>query len=271
MQSLRQFGAGIALSAFSVVIVMGGLMLALAQGGMAPARPTDNPITEMPTGEVIVTLQVLPLDFTNTPSGSTPTTTVSPTPPPTLVNCPPPAGWLPILTQPSDTLESLAQTYHVSVDLLRTSNCLLNNDLIANSILYVPPLPTATLKPCGAPVGWGSYIVAAGDTLYSISLRYYISWQELMQANCLTTSYIRTGQVLRVPNIATSTVPAPTATHTTVAPASNTPPPATLTQTIPTATDTLPTPTDTLPPVSETPSQTATPSETPTPTETPTP
>lgn len=271
MQALRQLGAGIALSAFSVVIVIGGLLLALAEGGMVPTSAAAT-TTNMPTGEVIVTLQVLPLDFTNTPPGLTATTTVSPTPPPTLVNCPPPVGWLPIVVQASDTLETLSLTYHISTDLLKSGNCLLNNDLISGSILYVPPQATATLKPCGAPASWVNYTVVAGDTLYSISLRYQISWQELMQANCLETSYIKTGQVLKVPNIPVNTVPVPTNTTVIIVP-SDTPQQPTLTQNIPSPTSsaTVPAPTDTLPPATETPSATLPPSETPTPTETPTP
>ncbi len=269
MQSLRQIGAGLLLGGLSVIMVLGGLSLSLAQGGLA-----QGSITPYTTGEVIATLQILPFSFTNTPQSNVFLATASYTPPPTLVNCPPPAGWLPIIIQPNDTLDSLAETYNSTAEALQTGNCLLTPELIANSILYVPPQPISTIKPCGAPLGWDStYTVNPGDTLYAISLRYQVTWQELMQANCLDTSYIKTGQVLKVPNttpISTATTsvdtPIPTATETET-------PESTFTVSIPTAeteTETptvlteVPTPTETETPSAtpELPSPTPIPSET---------
>lgn len=227
MESLRQVGAGILLGVISVVIVLGGLMLALAQGGiMRPATPTGFPSENTPVGELVTSFPTLPLILTDTPSGPDFTPTVSMTPPPTLINCPPPAGWVPIAIQSSDTLASLALTYRTTADLLRFNNCLLNDELISGSILYVPPQPTPTFMPCGAPLNWGYYTVVSGDTLYRIGLLYRATPNELMRANCLTTSVIRAGQVLRVPNVPTSTAPvvSPTTTPT---------PSATLTVTVP--------------------------------------
>lgn len=244
MQSFRQIGAGILLSAFSIVMVMGALMLALVEGG---GRSTSG--INIPTGAIIATLQILPASFTNTPQGISLPATASLTPPPTLANCPPPAGWLAIVVQPSDTLRSIAETYHSTVEILQKSNCLLNEVLIANSVIYVPAQPTATPRPCGAPANWGMYTVKQGDTLYAISLLYRVSWQELMQANCLDTSYIKTGQVLRVPNVAVSTVAAPSET---LNPTETEAPEITLTPSIPTLTPSISTPTDEAPTPSET-------------------
>ena len=273
MQSLRQIGAGLLLGAFSVIMVLGGLTLALVQGGVTPnSITTTKTIENIPTGEIIATLEILPFSFTNTPRAFNLTATASYTPPATLVNCPPPAGWLPIMIQPNDTLDSLAQIYGSTSDTLQKSNCLLNHELIANSILYVPPQPISTRKPCGAPFGWNTYSVRAGDTLYGISLLYRVTWQELMQANCLDTSYIKTGQLLRVPNVQISTVvPAPTVTPIVAATETLESIP-TLTDVIPTATDSPP-PTETLPAATETPPATTAPSDTPIPSEptTPTP
>ncbi len=271
MQSLRQIGAGILLAIVSVVIVMGGLALALAEGGMTPTiSPTDTPTENTQPGEIISISPTLPLlTFTDTPQGPSPTVTASLTPPPTLINCPPPAGWLPIIIQSYDTLDSLAQTYGVTVELLRINNCLLNDQLIANAILYVPPQPTSTLRPCGAPSNWVSYTVVAGDTLYRISLLYRVSVSELMQANCLNTSVIRAGQNLRVPNVPTSTAPAstytpiptPTATEPVTIPPTGT---TTLTPSLPTTAPTGTT-TESPPTTTEIPSPTTAPSVTPVP------
>jgi LysM repeat protein len=262
MQSLRQIGAGILLSIISVAIVLGGMTLSLTEGNVvSPATmaltPTDNLSTDYPT---------LQISFTNTPGGgSSATATASLTTLPTPINCPPPAGWLPIVVQPYDKLADLAQTYRTTVDLLRTGNCLLSDELVANSILYVPQQPTATLKPCGAPANWGSYTVLAGDTLYRIGLLYRVSWQELMQANCLGTTYIKAGQVLKVPNVPTSTAPANADTDTP-APTSTDSPVPTIT---PSPTNLIPTETPITP--TETPLPTVAPSDTPLPVDTATP
>ena len=282
MQSLRQIGAGILLGVISVVIVLGGLALALAEGGMVPAVSTAFPTENTPSGEIVITtFPTLPLlTFTDTPRGPDATATVTLTPPPTLMNCPPPAGWLPIVTQPYDTLASLAQTYRTTVDLLRVNNCLLNDQLIANSILYVPPLPTSTLIPCGAPLNWGYYTVIAGDTLYRLSLLYRVTVTALMQANCLNTSVIRPGQVLRVPNVPTSTAPisanTPTSTPTpALSPTEGTTETPTLTPTEGAAETITPTPTEmateTLPATTEVPSPTTLPNDASLPSVTPTP
>ncbi len=257
MESLRQIGAGILLGVVSVMIILGGFALAMAEGGLVPAVAPASPTTNSSVSIIVTIFPTLPLPISATPQavapastdtpGPTFTATVSLTPPPTLTICTPPAGWVPIIVQPYDTLASLSQVYRTSVELLRTKNCLLNDQLVAGSILYVPPLPTSTHVPCGAPGNWGYYTVVPGDTLYHISLLYRVTVAQLMQANCLTTSNISVGQVLRVPNVPTSTsavtdTPFPTLTE------------------VPTLTPSLPAP------ATETPSPTASPSATETPT-----
>jgi LysM repeat protein len=192
-------------------------------------------------------------------------------------------GWLPVVTRSYDTLASLAQAYHTTVDLLQAKNCLLNDQLVANSVLYVPAQPTATFMPCGAPLNWGYYTVIAGDTLYRISLLYRVTVPELRQANCLNTDAIRTGQTLRVPNVPTSTAPvsANTPTPTSLNPTERATETSTLTPTpAGDATETVtPTPTqapalsatETPPAATEVPSPTTSPGEAVIPSATPTP
>jgi len=264
MQSLRQIGTGVLLGVISVVIVLGGLTLALVEGGMSPiAVSTDLPAENTPSGESATIFPTLPLlIFTDTPQGPVATSTASLTPPPTLTNCPLPAGWVSIVTQPYDTLNSLAQVYRTTIDQLRVKNCLLNDKIIPNSILYVPAQPTATFMPCGAPVNWGYYTVIAGDTLYRVSLLYRVTVAALMQANCLTTSVIRAGQTLRVPNVPTSTAPPVSITNTST---------ATPTLTLSASpTGTMSEGTTGTPPISATPTGSATGTASPTSTETPT-
>ncbi len=217
MESLRQIGAGILLGIISILLLLGGFSLAMAEGGMLPAAAVPASPTPSSAVSIVVTIfPTLPLPISATPvTTDTPaanlTATVSLTPPPTLTICQPPTGWVLIIVQSNDTLAGLSQVYRTSVDLLRTKNCLLNDQLVPGSILYVPPLPTSTIVACGAPANWGSYTVVPGDTLYRISILYRVTVQQLMQANCLQTSNINAGQVLRVPRVPTST---PAATDT---------------------------------------------------------
>jgi LysM repeat protein len=76
------------------------------------------------------------------------------------------------------------------------------------------PAPAPTSTPCSLPTGWVDYIVQSGDTLFSIGLRYGLTVDEMMKANCLTDERIDAGDVLRVPPVTpratTFVTPAPT-------------------------------------------------------------
>lgn len=56
-----------------------------------------------------------------------------------------------------------------------------------------------TLLPGVASAGTGSHVVAPGDTLWNIALRYGVTVESLVAANHLTTSIIWPGQTLVVP------------------------------------------------------------------------
>jgi len=267
MESLRQIGAGFLLAIISIGIVLGGFALSTAEGVVDNGNPalisSPTAIAILPT--VFVTVPVLteavqgtlPVSFTETP-----TQTVTSTPPPTSAACQPPAGWIGIVVQSYDTLDSLAQTYRTTVAAIKQGNCLFSDQLVIGSFLYVPPRAPATFVPCGAPPGWVNYYVVSGDTLYSISLRYRVTVTQLQIANCLGSStYLQVGKLLKVPNVTpstpvvpptavwTETVP-PSATLTTAPQASETASPTlerpttTLTPELPTPTDTPVTPTD---------------------------
>lgn len=129
-------------------------------------------------------------------------------------SCTPPSGWVRIVTRSGDTVYSLAQRYKTTAENLGTANCLSSFDIPAGLTLYVPPVPTVTVVPCGPPLGYVKrYIVQAGDSLYRIALSYGITYQQLQRANCMGTSTtIYTGQVLWVPNI-TPRTPTPGITN----------------------------------------------------------
>ncbi|HLF74794.1 MAG TPA: LysM domain-containing protein, partial [Anaerolineales bacterium] len=143
MQSLRQLGVGIIIAIVSVILVMGGVLLALAETFPALSTPTQIPPT-------------LPFEFpTPTATGSptpgleTPTTTATPTdtqtasPAPTNMLaaptvCTPPAGWIRVFSGAGDTIYSLAQRYKTSAESLSAANCLLSAELPGGTALYVP-------------------------------------------------------------------------------------------------------------------------------------
>lgn len=260
MQSLRQLGIGVIIAIVSVILVVGGIMLALAESLPAPSTPTQIPAT-LPQSFPTPTIIASPIQ-SETPT-ATQTATALPTDTllaATTTPCSPPIGWVRIIAGAGDTIYSVAQRYKTTAENLSAANCLLSADLPAGYALYVPPVPTVTVIPCGPPIGWvRTHIVQRGDTLFRIALSYGTTYPQLQRANCMGSStIIYAGQRLWVPNVptrtpipGTTTIPDfPTSTNTslpiptTVTPSSTLPPTETFTVTpSPTAT-----PTTALPP-----------------------
>ncbi len=272
MESLRQVGSGLLFGLVCLAIVLGGFALSMAEGGMsAVAVPSSTWTQAAPATRVPAISPTLPLETPTQPLNLTtdtpaPTAAATFTPPPPPTNCPPPAGWVATVVQVYDTLPGLAQTYRTSADAIRQANCLVSDQLVPGSFLYVPPLPTATLIPCGAPPGWVNYVVQPGDTLFSLSQKFRTSVAELQRANCLGSStFIQAGKVIKVPNVPTSTPlnsATPSATFIVIKEETLTPS-LTPSVTIPAPTTEVPSqtpvpPSDTPPPPTNTPSPTAT-------------
>ncbi len=78
---------------------------------------------------------------------STTAPTAPPSPQPPIVSddeafCPPPANWYVYVTQPGDTLQSLAERTSSTVMRLETANCLVNpRGLVAGKAFYLPRKP----------------------------------------------------------------------------------------------------------------------------------
>ncbi len=199
----------------------------------------------------------MPATYTSTTSTSTgpelpqpPTQTATQTPSPlpfvTSTATPPckyPANWQPYTIQLGDTLDALAAQYGISADRIYKGNCLDSNQLVADSILYLPPLApteipthtftsTPTLAPtptgCYHPQGWVTITIHPGDTLTKLSQIYGVSTTDLQAANCMGFSTILVNKTkFYVPFSLTSTPSATQAQPATLTPTGITAPAAT--------------------------------------------
>lgn len=221
MKALRQMGSGFIIGAISLVLVIGGISLALAETSASSQPPTTQ---STPTTFVVEFASPLPLSTQNIPTIISSPTLFVVTNTIQAATCSIPNGWVSIVVGANDTLYSIAERYKTTVDNLSINNCLNNTVPAAGSILYVPPVPTVTVIPCGPPASWiRGYTVKAGDNLYRISLLYRTTVALLQSANCMGSSInINVGQVLWVPNVVTST-PEITITKTNTATPSSTP------------------------------------------------
>ena len=210
---------GVLVALISVGLVLGSLVISLAEGD-ATQSWTFFPAPEIsPTsGQTSQTVE-----DTSTPSNvggeipnPAPILTLEPSPNPQPTTCSPPSGWIRITVQAGDTLESLAQTFHSTPDLLTKENCLPSSLILPGDILYVPEIsyPTTPAPQCSPPPGWILYTVQDNDNLYRLSIAFSTTVWELQSANCLGNStYIQTHQRIFVPNVPTLTT-LPTETET---------------------------------------------------------
>lgn len=274
-RDFRQIFLGIGAALLSVFLVLGSFSIAFTEGGLVKValqvteslnpQPTQTlPLTSVPLPGVTLTPSPIPTEVL--------IQTLSETPSEVVITCSFPPGWFRVTVQVGDSLDSLADAYGTTPEMLAQGNCLLTNSLIPGMDLNVPAPPTATSEEtCGPPPGWVFYTVQYGDTLYSISQRVGASIFELQLANCMVgQTNIRAGQRLYVPFVpASAWTPTPTRVRTTTSTPTLPPPPAT-----PTSTQFIPpaqTPTSSMTSVPEdTSTPTATSTYTPTPTEMPT-
>ena len=99
------------------------------------------------------------------------------------------------IVKSGDTLYSIANKYGMSVQELKDLNKLTSNNLSIGQQLVVSEGNAGTLD---------TYIVKAGDTLYTIAKKYGLTVSELKQLNNLTSDILSIGQVLNISNSNTS-------------------------------------------------------------------
>jgi LysM repeat protein len=99
--------------------------------------------------------------------------------------------------QAGDTLFSLARRYGTTVEAIQLANGIVNPWYINVGQKLIIPAGSTEPQP---PPGDNTYIVQAGDTLYSIAARYGKNVWDVIVANNLSDPYwIYPGQVLAIP------------------------------------------------------------------------
>lgn len=177
MRALREIIGGLSLALLTVLIVIGGLWLALTETGS----------TQRITTAVIANTSLSPT-----------------TAPPTLVAAPSlTASKSPVQPTPAGLGQAATPT--------RTSTA--TPTTLASTPTRTPPLPpTQTALPsptrfaCFPPPTWVQYTIAPGDTLFQLSLRFGVSPLQLQNANCLPSTKIKFNQIIYVPFIPSATV-----------------------------------------------------------------
>ncbi|HAV76093.1 MAG TPA: hypothetical protein DCX53_01940 [Anaerolineae bacterium] len=207
MNALRQAGSGVIIGAVSLILVIGGISLALSETSAPSFQPTPSPVptqfavefaSPFPTPDVPT---IIPTD--------TPLNAILPQP----TVCTIPGGWIAITVGANEDLNTIAQRYNITTDELNSRNCLNFQNPAPGTTIYVPAVPTKVVAQCFPPGGWVKrHVVQPGENLFRIALSYGISYPQLQAGNCLGSSTtIFAGQLLWVPNVPTIT-PAVTST-----------------------------------------------------------
>ncbi|GAA0369085.1 hypothetical protein GCM10008932_20930 [Alkalibacterium iburiense] len=118
-----------------------------------------------------------------------------------------------------DTLYSIALRHGTTVQRLASANGIINPNLIrVGQVLIIPgtsssPAPSPSPSPSPTPSAQ-TYVVRAGDTLYSIARRYNTTVQRLVSLNSLSNpNLIRVGQRLTISRTTSTPTPPPTTTQ----------------------------------------------------------
>jgi LysM repeat protein len=169
-------------------------------------------LTLTPTGPTPITVFTPEAPPTPITPAAGPTTIIAELPSPTAIALPtavpvstPVPGEFEYTVQWGDTLYSLAQRFNTTVDAIVALNGLENASYIrVGQVLII----SGTAVPTPAPAAGGEYTVQAGDTLYSIALRYGTTVEAIQSANGIVNAwYIRVGQKLIIPQGGTSSPP----------------------------------------------------------------
>ncbi|NPV84441.1 MAG: LysM peptidoglycan-binding domain-containing protein [Anaerolineae bacterium] len=234
MEMRRELLKGLAASALSLCLVMGALMLSLAEDlhfegyrGASFSYIQHTP-TEISALEETPAVTEQPQEAESLLDQAMMLTLMAETP-----ECVIRKDWKPYIIQPGDSLVKLAEVYLLSIKELKQGNCLSGDELTPGNIIFLPErkivlspfveLPTITpnveetveLTPtpqpaeCIPPEGWSPYVVTENDSLRSLSQQLGVSLFAIKEANCLSYPLVvEAGDVLYLPLLATPTTAA---------------------------------------------------------------
>jgi LysM repeat protein/uncharacterized protein YvpB len=135
-----------------------------------------------------------------------------------------------------ETLYSIARKYGVAPQALANANGLtLQSWVYAGQRLVIPggaAAPHQTSASVAQTTPGKSYLVRAGDTLYSVARQFGVSVHAIAEANDIPPNgFLYTGWTLKIPGAASANPPPPAKDHNSApAPAQNNPPPKALPQ-----------------------------------------
>jgi LysM repeat protein len=131
------------------------------------------------------------------------------------------------VVQPGDTIFKISVRFGVSMDAIRAANGISGNLIYSGQTLIIPdpnaPVNTPPPAPSGGQV---IHIVQSGETLFTIGLRYDMTWTKIQAANNLVGTTVFTGQRLVIPVSGSNPNPAPTQSPANTPPPASTQPPA---------------------------------------------
>ncbi len=134
------------------------------------------------------------------------------------------------IVQPGDTIFKISVRFGVSMDAIRTANGITGDRIYSGQSLIIPDPNAPVPPPNSPPADPGSQVihtVQSGETLFTIGLRYGMTWTKIQAANGIVGTTVFTGQKLIIPvnGAPTNPNPAPVPTQPPVA-TPNPPPPA---------------------------------------------
>ena len=168
MDNLRQVGTGILLAVISIVLILGGFTMAMAEGrASSSVAPTATFVLVIPPG-----LPTLSGDIPTETQTSLPQDTATPTLIPDIL-------FITSTQNPNSPVYTATPLFQL---------------VLSPTTIYYP----ATSTICTVPIGWISITVQSYDTLSSIALTYNMTQASILQGNCLVSSQLRVGQRLYV-------------------------------------------------------------------------
>ncbi len=113
----------------------------------------------------------------------------------------PPAGNIIHVVQAGETLYSIARRYGVDPNTIARFNGITNPNLIyVGQQIIIPSSQPASPPPSQPVTGWTVHVVQAGDTMYSIALRYGVDAWTIARANGIANlNLIYVGQRIVIP------------------------------------------------------------------------